>query len=65
MNPSDVEVVGTSPDSMTVTWKVKRFVLFSFVESNYVLVYFNFSILEIILLYAHLLLYPYVTIMIQ
>lgn len=28
MNPSDVKVVGTSPDSMTITWKVN---LFSFI----------------------------------
>lgn len=25
MNPSDVEVIGTSPDSMTITWRVKLF----------------------------------------
>lgn len=25
MNPSDVEVFGTSPDSMTITWRVKLF----------------------------------------
>lgn len=25
MNPSDIEVIGTSPDSMTITWTVNSF----------------------------------------
>lgn len=36
MNPSDVEVIGTSPDSMTVTWRVK---LFWFDSIKYLLIY--------------------------
>ncbi len=31
MNPSDVEVIGTSPDSVTITWRVKH-LWFDFIQ---------------------------------
>lgn len=46
MNPSDIEVIGTSPDSMTITWTVNSFdvIWFKTVHTN--LSFFNIPVVS-------------------